>query len=335
MRHSVAVLLLALGFVTGLPACTTAPERPFNAEEAYPHWMAKTRDALVERGDPASIYAAGLLTQAAWPGITRSDTESHALFKRAAAGARDNVIMSTIFLASCLRVPTCDADGAAAALQGLDPDNAVWRMPGFAAAVRTGDQAEIDRELEQLAQASRFDMYGNPSIILTIDVLKRTGLPASPEPGSTGAAAEWMTTAIGGFVYHSMTIFGSIPDACKGASSGSARREACLAIYRKMARSDTSVVQALGSSLLKRTADPGSADAALADAWRRDFDWSGTQLAEVYRTRDPRKALAEHERAVRENPREDDSLRALLVALGLPPDPPPAWSRPESKRQMP
>lgn len=196
-------------------------------------------------------------------------------------------------------------------------------------AVRVKDQVSVEQQLEALARARRFDTYHNAAVLVAAEALKDAQVPSGDGQHRLQSPAEWMIMMSAAYIYQQTGLCLGVPEACRGSLPGSSQHSNCLAIIRRMIHSDSQNVQALGSALLGRYGIASPADTAVAQEWRRTFSWRSQQALGAYESREIRTVFAEYERAVRMHPREEDSRRAFLIALGLPINPPADWFPPQ------
>ena len=318
--------LLAIWLAGCTPARHAMPEP--DAELSYAAWIKQLRDALTAKGDPVSWLAAGLLSQTPLAERLQPNADALEMFQRAAEGDPRNAPIATLYAATCFRVTACNAPAAATTLLALDPENAIGYLPLLATAQDTPDERAVDVALARLAAAERFDTYLNPLIVTAADALAGTGVLGTPFKGENADSSTWIFLAMGGLAGQNIVVFSGVPTACRGAVSTSPRHQSCTTIYRKMMQSDTLVIQALGSSLLGRLAAPGSPDHQTAREWRRMLDWHSHQIGPAMAVKNAGKLARASEQAIRAHAREADSMRAILEALQLAPDPPAEWTKP-------
>jgi hypothetical protein len=233
-----------------------------------------------------------------------------------------------LWVSICLDTPGCDIASATQALREIDPGNGLGDWPALRTAVVRDDPSAIDDALQRLSEARTFNLYFNPTVVTVAEALAHTGLPSQPRGRRTRDPAQWATTAAG-FGARITPPLKSISDACRGDTLLATHRSRCLKIAATLMTADTSILQSFGASLTQRLAAPHSAEHASTLAWRHGLEWRQLQSREALKPFRQRRWTAEFMRAMRTHPREEDAARAVLVAMGLPPDPPRGWKPPE------
>jgi len=105
-------------------------------------------------------------------------------------------------------------------------------LPTLAAAQKERDTTEVDRVLAQMAEAARFDLYGNRATVLMFDALKRARgvLPANYlKSDLTRLTKRWELPALRSFLHLAAHQRLSRGDHRR-------RRESCLALSKTMQR---------------------------------------------------------------------------------------------------
>lgn len=165
---SLATLALLLGAV---------PYPASAAVSKYQTWRAAAAQVLAKRGDADSLATAAALRFAGAARV-KSDAaaaKSAAVDLAAKASGLDpqNPGIGWLRLQLCANTPGCDIRDAATNMRWVDADNgAVW-MPTLAAAQKEGNSVDIDRILQDMAQATRFDFFWNRSVVMFFDAMKR------------------------------------------------------------------------------------------------------------------------------------------------------------------
>jgi hypothetical protein len=301
--------------------------------DRYPAWRAAASQALVARGDARSLATAAALSFAAAASqkLKAADSASAKsaaveLADRASELDAENPSIAWLRLELCAATPACDIRDAATTMRWLDADNgAVW-MATLAVAHKDRDTVEIDRVLQDMAQGSRFDLYGNRLVVLMFDALKQAAraLPAGYVPSDLSRLSE----AIAVTGTEIVPPFAPLLAVCREAGAVE-RRENCLRVSKVMQHGDAVVAQMAGLTLERRLTPPDGKEARsiaerrrvlewrIATAGQNDlpsFPWSGNALA--------RARIAQ----MRAAPREEDVDIAILRKRRLPLEPPEAQS---------
>jgi hypothetical protein len=195
----------------------------------------------------------------------------------AAEAAPQNPAIGWLHLQLCVDTPPCNVRDAATVLRWVDADNGASWLPILTAAVKDKDSMEVERVIGDMAQAPRFDLYWNELVVLMTDSLRnaRTSLPH----GFALSDAERFDL-ISGIVSEVVPAFSSLLDACRGAATGSERRENCLKLSRTMQRGDTVVAQIAGFGIERRLIAPDSREARALAERRRALEWRTSAAAQ-------------------------------------------------------
>jgi hypothetical protein len=316
-------LILASALSANLAdAATPKPE-----VDNYSAWRSAAARALEARGDARSLATAAALTFVGPPSRSRTDTG------RAAAAALDisvkaselepnDPVTAWLRLKLCSDAPGCDIRDAATTMRWVDADNGAAWLPTLAGAQRDKDTVQVDRVLADMAEGTRFDLYGNRTAVMMFDALKRirTQLPANYLKSDLTRLTEAMDIA-GAAVIPS---FSPVINACREAATIE-RREACLQLSKTMQKADAVIAQLVGFAIEKRLTPADSKEMRLIGEHRRLLEWrassanlSDTPLLPWLRNARARSRLAK----MRAMPREEDVCIALLKEHGIPLDPP-------------
>jgi hypothetical protein len=318
-----ALVLLSMQLALGAGAAAAA-----QASGNYASWRKDAARALIERGDAGSLAAAAAL-RFVEPAKTREESAAVRsaavdLASKASELAPASAAIGWLRLELCANTAGCDVRDAATTLRWVDADNgAVW-LSTLTAAEKDKDSMEIDRVLQEMTRATRFDFYWNRTIVLLFDAFRkaRHALPANYLPSDLSRLSEATLLADAEIV----PPLGAIASACRDAG-GAERRESCLRLARIMQRGDTVGVQLAGFAIAKRLYAPDSKEwRALAER-RRVLEW---RVSSAARDEEPllpwlQNALARERIALmRAAAREEDLDIAVLRKRRLPLEPPEA-----------
>jgi hypothetical protein len=327
-KRRVQILSLSWLIVASTLSVGIAGAAPPKAEaDNYPAWRAGAARALEARGDARSLATAAALTFVGPPSRSKADTA------RAAAAALDIAVkaselepndpaMAWLRLKLCSDEPGCDIRDAATTLRWVDADNGAAWLPTLAGAQKDRDTVQVDRVLADMAEGTRFDLYGNRATVMMFDALKRIRgqLPANYLNSDLARLTEAMGIA-GAVVIPS---FSPLINACREAATME-RREACLELSKTMQKADAVMAQLVGFAIEKRLMPPDPKEMRLIAERRRLLEWrassaniSDTPLLPWLRNARARSRLAK----MRALPREEDVCIALLKEHGMPLDPP-------------
>jgi len=327
-KRSVQALSLSwliLASALFLNIADAAPPKP--EADTYPAGRRARAPPRAARGDARSLATAAALTFVAPPSRSKADTA------RAAAAALDiavragelepnDPVTAWLRLKLCSDAPGCDIRDAATTMRWVDADNGAAWLPTLAGAQKDKDTVQVDRVLADMAEGTRFDLYGNRTAVMMFDALKRirAKLPANYLKSDLTGLTEAMDIA-GATVIPS---FSPVINACREAATME-RREACLQLSKTMQRADAVIAQLVGFAIEKRLAPTDSKEMRLIAERRRLLEWrasaaniSDTPLLPWLRNARARSRLAK----MRAMPREEDVCIALLKEHGIPLDPP-------------
>jgi hypothetical protein len=320
--------IIRRGALVALVVLTVASCATTRSSDALVAWQNDTRAALQRQDDVASRVASAILLD--WPlgPVTPLDPRVVQEIGDAAALMPEDRRVATLRVVTCIRTAGCDTAEAAAALRRVDPGNGIADWPALEAAVASDDAAAIDDAMRTLSTAERFDVYFTPTVVSMADALVRSGAAKTPGGRPARDAGRWALTAIGALSVRGVPPYGTLGTACRAPDLPPVRRQHCLKALATLLQSDTLILQSLASGLTLRLAELNSPEAAAANAWRRAFEWRSLQQDKLLKPFRVRNFLRENLAALRANRREEDAVRALLVAFNLPPDPPANWTPP-------
>lgn len=273
--HSrILILLLAA------PWCLTAHQARGAADGVGQNQIFRSQAArlLANRSD-----ANGLLTAAALrfagaslkpkPKVNSFEAQKSAadLIARAAAQAPQSAAIAWLHLQICAETPGCNTPEVATVMRWIDADNGASWMPILAIAHKDRDVVQIDRVLDDMVHAPRFDLYLNRLTVVMFDVLKneRRSLPAQY------ASSDWarLTEVSGIAAVEAIPSFTALADVCRDSAATPERREVCLKLARIMQRGDTVATQLAGFGIERRLYSADSREARAIAERRRLLEW--------------------------------------------------------------
>src|SRR5450631_2195189 len=327
LKQFVRVLSLSLLVAPALRVNIADAAPPKTEADNYSAWRVAAAHVLEARGDARALATAAALTFVGPPSRSKADTA------RAAAAALDLAVRASelepndpatawLRLNLCSGAPGCDIRDAATTLRWIDADNGAAWLPTLAGAQKDKDTVQVDRVLADMAEGTRFDLYGNRATVMMFDALKRilVQLPANYLNSDLTRLTEAMGIAGAAFI----PSFSPVINACREAAT-TERREACLKLSKTMQRADAVMAQLVGFAIEKRLTPADSKEMRLIAERRRLLEWrtssaniSDTPLLPWLRNARARSRLAK----MRAMPREEDVCIALLKEHGMPLDPP-------------
>jgi hypothetical protein len=316
---------LYVSFALGGNAVCEAQPKP--ATDADPAWRAAAARVLEARGDAGSLATAAALSFVGPSSRSRSDAAKPAVAAFELAGKASDVApndpaMSWLRLQFCAAAPVCDMRDAATTMRWVDADNGVAWLPTLAAAQKEKDAVEVDRVLDDMAQSTRFDLYGNRITVMMFDTFKaaRRQLPAHYLKTDVARLSEAIWIAGSAFT----PSFSPLINACRDAAARE-RRDSCLQLSKTMQRADTIMAQLVGFAIEKRLTRADAKEYRTIAERRRLLEWRAASakaadnpLLPWLRSARARSRLAK----MRTLPREEDVSIALLNEHGMPLDPP-------------
>ena len=274
-RHSrLLSLLLALtslpAFQTGNAASTTVGQNQIFRSQAA--------KVLADRSDANSLLTAAALRFAGAAGRPKSkstapDPQKSAadLIAQAAALAPQSAAIAWMHLQICAETAACNTPEVATVMRWIDADNSASWMPILATAHKDKDVVEIDRVLDDMAHAPRFDLYLNRLTVVMFDVLKaqRHALPTEY------ADSDWarFTEVSGIATAEAVPSFSALADVCRDIAAAPERREVCLKLARVMQKGDAVATQLAGFGIERRLVLADSKEARSIAERRRLLEW--------------------------------------------------------------
>jgi hypothetical protein len=360
IRPAFYAALLVLAAVANAHACpptdcgsatAAIPLQPTPEDRAYGEALNNNLKAyarnLAKRGDPRSLLAAALIYPNPFPISTNVygtpvPAEARAWFDLARQNGPADSLVAWVDVDQCQFLSTkCDAVAAARHLVELEPRNAAAHLAAARVAYQNKDSAVVRAEIDKAARA---DDYQTP--VRELYSLLRSTLdewnppvPASPQDAADVECARdrsrcdvmrrdtetlmiVTSVAMAGYVVPSRQCMPS------GAPTPDKQlRDACIAIYRNMAKNDESTLgQRISLSSLS-ILTWGSADGA---RWRDDYRrllWVESQWLGLVSKADETKLIAWYpdyfDTMLRGG--EVASMRSTLSRLGVALDPPANW----------
>lgn len=302
----VGALLVAAGAVA-----QTSQEAALDTD-SWESSHADTRAALLAAGDADSLEADALLTP------MKLSAERLQLVLRAAAAAPARLDLAWLALQSCVAVESCDVTPFEARLRAADPGNGAAGM-GTLARAAAGTPA-LDASLAGVVGSERFDIYWNQLIVHTADALKRT---------KTMADREAMILAIGLGAVLALPALQPLSRGCKDvAVTRPEDVSGCRKLSGALRHSDTFLVEGFGLSIARRLWPASS------DEYRRAADETRVLHYRLRKSGELSPHVTSDEEANRylellaTHRSEQETLVADLVAHGINPNPPAAWTDP-------
>jgi len=281
--------------------------------EAYERLLAKTRAALLAKGDADSLAAAAFLSS----GAPTNDGERLSLLARASAMEPTRANLAWLYLQQCIAIDTCDPKPIETRLHSLDPGNAA-SISGSLSRASQSSEADEQQYIAAMARSESFDIYWNSTILdLTNARMKvRTMDLPSTVVGTIGHLSAVVLPA-----------YGQLSNFCKGDRlSRPDVLEDCRKLAAVLRRGDTYITEMIGIAIARRVWPENSEEykdaigAARIAHYRMEIESkrSATHLRSTADYESYLALLAAHQR-------EQDVFLAEIVSTGLNPNPPSDW----------
>ena len=341
---ALALPMCTLAATPAAPPSATTAGTPAAAADSVSAWRARTRAALVKRGD-ADGYLAALT-------ILPLDASVRATY------AEDAIHQSphdadTLWMRwwLCATHEGCDRKSLLAPIRNLEPDNAAAWVPNVTAAMKGVDPFKVTAALQRVAQGTHFDDHA-------WSIGRRAGLAIialPPPPGQTVDA--FRTTRL---LYSTANVGAlgmpggyRIVVACTSLMFFQARKPACEAIAKLLQASGSQQYEMIGLGLADAQAEPTALLHKGPAAWSADA--GAGQLLPAPQAGDDPAAVALRKRyetllwrmmawnkltlaasgngalgkiirdAIRTQPNQNAVIKTVLRARGIALTPPPAW----------
>jgi hypothetical protein len=271
-RHSRVLMLLAAitWLATAELALAAGQNQLFRSQAAK---------VLAERGDANSLVTAAALR---FPGTngkpklkpsSQQELQKSAveLVKQAGELAPQSAPIAWLHLQICSDTPGCNMPEVATVMRWIDADNSASWMPILATAHKDKDIVEIDRVLDDMAQAPRFDLYLNRLTVVMFDVLKSERQALPPEY----AASDWarLTEVSGIATAEAIPSFAALIEVCRDIAAAPERREVCLKLAKNMQKGDAVATQMAGFGIERRLFPADSKEARAIAERKRLLEW--------------------------------------------------------------
>lgn len=269
--------------------------------------QAQVADALARQADADSLAAAGLLN------AVQPEKESQ-LLTRATVAAPERADLVWLQIQACQRQPACDSEPLERRLRTLDPENGAAWLGTLARAAALHDESAKDAALTAISRSTRVDIYWTTLIARLTHAAARTGKMSLPDTE---------TLIIGLLAAQAIPALQVVSESCKGERLERAEGvEVCRGIARAFEGGDTDLMEMFGTGIAKRVWPEHSPEwTAATDAWRR-HEYRSTLQQKIDRRPWDDKGAAGYLALCEQNHREQDLVRAELVAAGENPDPP-------------
>lgn len=314
MRNS-SLLAFTAALLPVVASFAASPEPPAGDTTAG---MARAAALLATRTDADSQAAAGLANL-----FTRRD-EALRLVAQASIKAPERADLAWLNIQLCLMDTTCDPQPLERRLRDLDGKNGAGWMDELARASKRGDEDAKSAALAAIGRSERMDTYWTTLIV------RLSRQIAGTEAVSLLYAESFVQGALAGVA---IPAYQAISSACKGERL---LRDEVVKVCRDVATAlmngDTAITELIGIAIALRAwpeNSPKWLEAAQARrVWEYRFKSAGSVDADAW----SRTHASDHLALYEQHRREQDVLKAVLIASGRNPDPPPIKSEPAPVR---
>jgi hypothetical protein len=311
-RWPVKFCAAALVSLVCLSGCAT--QRSPAAQQAR---MRTLRSELLARGDPDSLAAAAIFER--WS--TGEWHDAVGLAARAAAVAPERTEFAYLQLVLCYQMPSCRPEPLEVQLRARDPANGITWISALGRATDSNDGAGVRAALDGLAQSQRVDLYWTTLVShLTAAVTGRAGF----DQMNAFVAVIGMDAAMAIPPLH------PIETACsRSALADGEIRSQCRRIAAVLEHADSILFESYGNRVAARVWPEGSAEGIAIAARRRVLDYRMSLWTSKSRQLNSPNAMRTLVTFVGQYPTEQQAYVALYASLGLNPEPPADWKKPE------
>ena len=284
----------------GCASSTVTTERHF----------ARTAAQLQLQSDADSLAAAGLFQR------TKNLSQALALLAHAEAAAPTRADLAWLYLQVCQTDPSCDPQPAEQKLRTLSPTNGAGWLGALTRAVIAKDGAATDTALVAIAHTERVDVYWTTLIGHLSVAAARTGKMSFNEA---------MITVTGIVAAMAIPAYSPVSNSCKGDRlQRDDIREACRGVANAFENGDTLITEMIGVAIAKRVWPEGSAQWQMAVQRRRAYEYRTALWQSLEPVTWGAPTAKKYIALCLEYPREQEVMRAQLIAAGKDPDPPPS-----------
>jgi hypothetical protein len=269
--------------------------------------MERAAELLANRADADSQAAAALLNS-----LTRRE-QSLRQVMQATVMAPGRADLAWLHIRLCHADSTCDPAPLEIRLRNLDEKNGAGWLDALARAGTTGDEEAKSAALAAIGRSERVDTYWTTLIArLTRQV------------AGTGAASLFDAEGyvIGALAAISIPAYQSVSNACKGERLlRDDVMEVCRGVAKSFLNGDTGIAEMIGVAIAKRAWPENSPNWVAAARARRTWDYRAQAASslDAWIEAHSSEHLALYERLHR----EQEVIKAMLIAVGRNPDPPP------------
>lgn len=272
--------------------------------------LERTATQLQHQSDADSLATAGLLL------VSKNRAQALELLARAEAVAPARADLVWLRLQVCQADASCDPQSEEQRLRTLSPTNGAGWLGGLTRAFKAKDEAATEAALTAIAHTERVDLYWTTLIGHLSAAAARTGTVSLDEAmlNVTGLVAAMVIPA-----------YSPALNSCKGDRlQRDDMRDICRGVARAFENGDTVITEMLGVAIAKRVWPEGSAEWQAAVERRRVFEYRKVLWQPLEPVSWNGKQAQKYITLCLEYSREQEVMRAQLIAAGKAPDPPPS-----------
>jgi hypothetical protein len=316
MTARIRVGAIELFCVLALGGCSHVASNVVD-EASYKAKRRTELEALVAQPSPSTLTTAALLS---YP-LEDDAAQPLQFIQRAETMAPERPELVWVQRSICQRLECGAAKSIENHLKELDPDNGFAWMPDLERAEQAASDNAVTEAITKIGASKKMTFYWNSLQVTIFDALT----VATPRERLSTRAIE----AIGILAAQTIPPLQTLSKPCRADQFGlPSRREACEVMATRMEHSDSVLTQSLALSMQERWWQVGSAQRDSLRIKRRQLDYE-MQMSGQIRWRMNRDMAIRIE-AARKSEREEDVMRAVMKAYGIPLAVPSDWT---DKRQ--
>lgn len=286
---------------------TAYAQSPQEQADRWRQQRAQVTEALLQKTDPDSLAAAGLLS-------FENPERTSDLMGRAVAAAPERADLLWLESRACQKLPACDPEPLDRRLRTVDAENGAAWLTALARAEGLHDEAAKDAALAAISRSPRVDLYWTTLIARLSSAAAQTGVIPLGD-------AE--VSVIGVLAAQAIPAYSIVTHSCQGERLERPDGVAtCRGIAKAFENGDTYITEMIGVAIAKRVWPEQSSEWTAATEARRVFEYRAKLMGKIFPDPSGETAARSFLTLCAENRREQDVFRGQLVAAGENPDPP-------------
>jgi hypothetical protein len=286
-----------------LAGCASSPS-------AMQRHLERAATQLRHQSDADSLAAAGLFL------VSKDRAQSLELLARAEGVAPTRADLVWLRLRVCQEDASCDPQSEEQRMRAVSPTNGAGWLGGLTRAFRAKDDAATDAALTAIAHSERVDLYWTTLIGHLSAAAAHTGRMSLDEA---------MLTVTGIVAAIAIPAYLPASNSCKGDRlERDNMRDVCRGVARALENGDTLITEMIGVAIAKRVWPEGSPEWQAAVERRRVYEYRTALWRPLEPVSWTGKQAKDYITLCLAYPREQQVMRAQLIAAGKAPDPPPS-----------